>query len=237
MKKTKIIIPALGLLLLSTAASVSGTVAWFAMNNTVSATGMEVTAKTDAVFLQIKGTEDSDFGAEGENALEASLFPVAHETWSALANITDFDLNDDSTNDNWYYRYSDDSAVYNSNLTAKTYISAFTDYVAVTSYQVKLKDNSQSSAYDLYVSSITIPANKGICVVIAGTTGYKEFNASATPSFNAADIISDTVTTTAQTINVYIYFNGDDSNVFSDNLNNLTGEVEFSLTASAADHA
>ena len=37
MKKSKIIVPALGLLLLSTAASVSGTVAWFTANRTYSA--------------------------------------------------------------------------------------------------------------------------------------------------------------------------------------------------------
>ena len=47
MKKTKIIVPALGVLLLSTAASVTGTVAWFSMNNFVTATGMNVTAKAE----------------------------------------------------------------------------------------------------------------------------------------------------------------------------------------------
>lgn len=47
MKKTKIIVPALGVLLLSTAASVTGTVAWFSMNNFVTATGMEVKAKAE----------------------------------------------------------------------------------------------------------------------------------------------------------------------------------------------
>ena len=46
MKKTKIIIPSLGLLLLSTAASITGTVAWFAANASVTATGMQVKAKT-----------------------------------------------------------------------------------------------------------------------------------------------------------------------------------------------
>ena len=237
MKKTKIIIPALGMLLLSTAASVTGTVAWFAMNNTVSATGMQVTAKTDAVFLEIKGSEDANYGATGTNALNAQLFPVAHESWSALANIEDFDLNDDEANDNWFYRYSDDSGAANSNVTAKTYIGAFTDYVAKTTYSLQLKAGSQDTAYDLFVSSITIPANKGISVVIAGTTGYKEFSASATPSYAAADVISDTVTTTAQTISVYIYFNGADANVYSDNIAALTGQVSFQLTASAADHA
>ena len=53
MKKTKILVPAAGLLLLSTAASVTGTVAWFAMNTSVSATGMQVKAKSNNTFLLI----------------------------------------------------------------------------------------------------------------------------------------------------------------------------------------
>lgn len=53
MKKTKLIIPAIGMLLLSTAASITGTVAWFSMNTQVAATGMTIKAKGDQVFLQI----------------------------------------------------------------------------------------------------------------------------------------------------------------------------------------
>ncbi len=56
MKKTKVIIPALGMLLLSTAASVTGTVAWFAANASVTATGMNITASTDSEFLVISRT-------------------------------------------------------------------------------------------------------------------------------------------------------------------------------------
>lgn len=48
MKKTKIVVPALAVLLLSTAASVSGTVAWFSMNATVNVTGMTVTTKVSS---------------------------------------------------------------------------------------------------------------------------------------------------------------------------------------------
>ena len=48
MKKTKVIIPAMGLLLLSTAASVTGTVAWFSANNTVTASSMIIKAKVGA---------------------------------------------------------------------------------------------------------------------------------------------------------------------------------------------
>ena len=48
MKKTKIIIPALGMLLLSTAASVTGTVAWFSMNSDVTASTMSVKAVAES---------------------------------------------------------------------------------------------------------------------------------------------------------------------------------------------
>ena len=58
MKKTKIIVPALAVLLLSTAASVSGTVAWFSMNTSINVTGMTVTTKVSS-SLQI-ATENDD---------------------------------------------------------------------------------------------------------------------------------------------------------------------------------
>ena len=57
MKKTKIVIPALAVLLLSTAASVSGTVAWFSMNTALNVTGMTVTTKVSS-SLQIAETND-----------------------------------------------------------------------------------------------------------------------------------------------------------------------------------
>ena len=59
MKKTKIIIPALGLLLLSTAASVSGTVAWFSVNNSVQVSGMEVKTKVQSNLLIAEDTLNS----------------------------------------------------------------------------------------------------------------------------------------------------------------------------------
>ena len=82
----------------------------------------------------------------------------------------------------------------------------------------------------------TYSANKGIKVVIAGANGYKEFSASASDiTFAAADILSDTVTTSPSDVNVYIYFDGNDSNVFSDNIAQLTGEVSFTLKVFSAD--
>ena len=238
MKKTKIIIPALGLLLLSTAASVTGTVAWFAANATVSATGMQVTAKSDSVFLEISGSHDSGVYSDvGTADIDAELFPVSHEDWSDVADIEDFDLAVADTYDNWYYRYSKATDDANDNVTAKQYISSFADYVATTSFSVKLHTGSADKAYDLYVSSVTIPANKGIHVVIAGADGYVELDTTAaTIAFDASDILVDEVTQTEQDINVYIFFDGNDEYVFSDNIAALTGEVSFKLTASTNDN-
>lgn len=51
MKKSKIIIPALAMLVLSSAATVTGTVAWFTMNTTAKAEGMVVSAKTSGSLI------------------------------------------------------------------------------------------------------------------------------------------------------------------------------------------
>lgn len=85
MKKTKILIPALGLLVLSTAASVTGTVAWFSANTTASATGMQVNVQSTNTFLLIN-TGDNDTASEIQTAnvttvalsvtdQQASVFP------------------------------------------------------------------------------------------------------------------------------------------------------------------
>ena len=84
MKKTKIIIPALGILLLSTAASVTGTVAWFSANTTTTVTGMKVKTKVSSNLLIAADTlssaakkEDSEFLSDLEQDVKGYLEPVS----------------------------------------------------------------------------------------------------------------------------------------------------------------
>lgn len=51
MKKSKVLVPALAMICVSTAAAVTGTVAWFAANKTVTATGMKVKAETEGSLV------------------------------------------------------------------------------------------------------------------------------------------------------------------------------------------
>ena len=78
MKKTKVIIPALGILLLSTAASVTGTVAWFSMNTHVTANDIHVQAKAEdgIVITNEAGTAWAATAGASHNAL-ANLVPTS----------------------------------------------------------------------------------------------------------------------------------------------------------------
>lgn len=72
MKKSKILAPALAILCLSTAASVTGTVAWFAANNTVSATGMLVqTDRPSSLAISEDPTVGTDISVAFAAATEA----------------------------------------------------------------------------------------------------------------------------------------------------------------------
>ena len=83
MKKTKVIIPALGLLVLSTAASISGTVAWFSLNTKVSMSGMSVTTKVSSNLMIAASTAgttsagEAAFSSSATQAVSGILEPVS----------------------------------------------------------------------------------------------------------------------------------------------------------------
>lgn len=77
MKKTKIVVPALAVLLLSTAASVSGTVAWFSMNTSVSVTGMSVTTKVSSNLQIAQINQEANYTDSIEQEREGVIEPAS----------------------------------------------------------------------------------------------------------------------------------------------------------------
>ena len=120
MKKTKIIVPALGMLLLSTAASVTGTVAWFAVNTSVTVTGMEVRAKAEGgiVIAPYSITKSSVSAASGTTPNRTNTktdFAISVPAASAFKNTAENNLGlaelyptSTSTAATWYHATSDD---------------------------------------------------------------------------------------------------------------------------------
>ena len=229
MKKTKVIIPALGLLVLSTAASVTGTVAWFSANATVTATGMTVTAQSDSKLLVI------NYGATFDNTNESTtaasthaatnLYPVAPATTLTSGNVT--------TASSWHYGYS---AASNDPTLNGNYIvcTDLTNYVVSETFSIGLSNKSGlTSATNLKLSALTLPANTGIsCVVVCGSncwTHLSEYPQNATaPSLPEA--LAATVDTNGVQVTIHYFINGDDSHVYTNNISALTGLVSFTFS-------
>ena len=82
MKKTKIIVPALGIIAFATAASITGTIAWFTANNAVSVSGMQFKTQVGNNLLiadnQTGATfTDSVFATSLTQTRRAKLEPVS----------------------------------------------------------------------------------------------------------------------------------------------------------------
>lgn len=161
MKKTKIIIPALGMLLLSTAASVTGTVAWFSMNNFVNATQMKVTAKAEnGIVISNQAAASTTVGVWSETATAAytsalEVYPTSTADASA-----------------WYHSKSTDANQANTNQPYET-LTIATDGVSGPGY-VENGSNTQFDAGtdDAYFLKNTFYIKSSAASAITGATLY-----------------------------------------------------------------
>ena len=95
MKKTKVIIPALGILLLSTAASVTGTVAWFSSSDTVKANNMNVKARAEqGIVISNENSNDWKEAIDASYPTAVALNPTSTADFSAWYHNSSDDAND-----------------------------------------------------------------------------------------------------------------------------------------------
>ena len=236
MKKTKVIIPALGLLLLSTAASVTGTVAWFAANATVEATGMAITAKTESEFLVISKTATLtanaatvELAAPSGQVLPTNWRGTSSYSWVTGAGTA---TNNGAINGSGYTSLTITEANNFGSSNSKNYYVYDTIYVGLavgssTPANTKLlKCNASFSAAkssDLnkcLTIGLDVEANMGTSAdlderLIMGNASSATVNGSQTL------LTGDQLSTTAIAIKIYAFFNGDDSNCTTANAINL----------------
>lgn len=277
MKKTKIIIPALGLLLLSTAASVTGTVAWFAMNASVSATGMQITAKSNSVFLLI-GNENSLSTIQTANSVttaltvdaeSAKVYPSAHDTIANTAAATATDVShtfqyqevgntsnkisieeyanlpasaEGAANDksefeaearngtNWYYKVANLASASASTYDPHYLQTVDAAYIIHKTCYVCMSAGSEDGT-GLKVKSMAIASNgtatggdatiTPVKVLITSSTAAVELDSATTSS---STVLASTVTDDALiALDIFIYYNGADTDVYTNNMANLDG--------------
>ena len=226
MKKFKKLIPAFCLLLVSAVLMGTSTFAWFSMNKNVTATGMSVTAKSDSVWLQIKNADGASVDANKTQA----------NGKIATANIYPAKWNGTAAEEKWQTASSDDPASATANAAGYVDVSVgdVGDYRLLNTFTISIKENTAPEAKNLKVKTCKVTGTSvflnAVSVVVVCGDKIQTISANGKTSgtsFDVADavVLAETVTTADTTVSVYVYIDGDNTNVYTNNMTaaNVTG--------------
>ena len=228
---------AVAMLIVAAIALSGSTYAWFAANTTVTADNMQVTVTSDTTFLLIgQGHMDVADIQSGKAITTSASITTASIKPSAHRNVTigTATINDIQTDSVWYYRYSSDPANATASMTAiepltYTSASALTDgYLLVNEFALTVASGS-NAIQNLKVSecSITSTSKAAVKVVVATDEGSDEFGATVdggvTTVAGTNTLAASITSSAAEYVKVYIYWDGDDDDVYTNNIANLLG--------------
>ncbi len=256
MKKLRKLFPAFAMLLVSATVLASTTFAWFSMNNKVTATGMEVTAKANTQYLviaktaaEITRTSNPATGntlAQGEMNVSGGIendgnkvYPVSKNGGTALeVSGTTIAANAWYTaNSNTYDESGESNADKLTN--AKTVDFKANDYFRCYEFYIGLTQDSTADFNGGDVAS----ADKKLKITASAVTAV---DGSVTSAVKAAvkvgDAVEEVLISPKGTIEissfvlkidtpvkVQIYIDGTDANVKDSNATKLAGKLDFTL--------
>lgn len=248
MKKFKKVVPALCALLVSAVMLGSSTYAWFSMNTKVTATGMSVTAQSNSTYLVISktntlGTDISaaltvDNAVGGIGGTKTSVYPSA----KAEKDITGTEIKAGD----WYYAASKDrndagaigdGALGTNTLTAtKIGTTLTTDYQVTYTFYIGLSGESKAmdnatikvDAADATAGNSSAALSKGLSAEVK--IGEKNAVTLKDGTTNA-NVTGVNLSTTAITVTVMVYIDGNNANVTSaaTDLSKLALNLAFSI--------
>ena len=127
MKKTKVLIPAIGLLVLSTAASITGTVAWFSVNNRVTVSGMTAHTRVSSNLLISADNNEANYAATmADQVVGAYLQPVSSVNGVSFF-WTSHVSGNGAANSTVFTAYNEDTALVNAGAGKTNYDNEFND--------------------------------------------------------------------------------------------------------------
>lgn len=260
MKKFRKLVPAFAMLLVSATVLASTTFAWFSMNNKVTATGMEVTAKANTQYLVIAKTKAEITGgtattttlAQGDMTISGGITGDTTKVYPVSKNGgTPLTVGEETIAANaWYtansnqYNVSGGSTA--ANLTnAKPVTFGTGDYFRCYTFYIGLtKDSTADFNKDGTAGNKLHMAAKNLATIADGnvTSAVKavvEINGTQYLLGNnsTADIDSFTLEKDSPVeVKVYLYIDGTDENVKDSNATKLAGklDIEFTLVTAPA---
>ena len=261
----KQLMAAIAMVLVAAVALGSSTYAWFASNNTVTATDVSVTAQSDARFLEIT-TLGTNF--TGSTITKAALNAGSVDPTSGLYPVTPFKLTaTDKTGTvgtdlsvsgdvlTWSYTYSDTVANYakGSEQEWKTVgasgnhtlaeSAVFNDFYFRTTVEGVTGTNLKATAAD-FGSIDTDSIDEGVTVLLAGTDGYQVITSDGTITsydntgkvdpdavlVNTVSNVAVDAVSSASKVTVYVFYNGENTNVTTQKLASIAGVTVASIT-------
>ena len=250
MKMSKTILPALTMLLVSAIMLSTASFAWFAMNSSVEANGMEVSVKSDSMYLYIAAATDdtteldsedvinnggtSDEGIpldyvtdEGNKVYLTDLYPAAIETGvNTLAAL--------NTPGSWYTAsaISPDASTIDAN--SKKNLTSFGNYVVRYKYYLTLAEGSNPVS-DLRITNFNLAIANGtgtdlpVKVVIASAAGIEQLDTLDNGNGTSFNLLSTPLEENAVAcFYVFVYYDGNETSVNTNNLDKIAdAEITF----------
>lgn len=239
MKATKKIVGAACALVAAVALSAGSTFAWFAANTSVKATGMSVSAKSNATYLLISGTsacttqeQKASLTTEvtGTKIGEATTcYPVAYcSTSGTLGGKTDL-----SVESGKWYTANNDKLDGTGNVTNITEVTNYnSSYFLEYNVWLTLSTDSEDTTKSIDVTFNKITGDQALsAVVIVGSTDPIRLNTTT-----ATGTTSSTITLKASEaveVTIYLYIDGTSTNVNSNYINggnSVTGTADITFT-------
>ena len=217
MKKTKIIVPALGIIAFATAASITGTVAWFTANNAVSVTGMQFKTQVGNNLLiadnQNAEFTDSVFATSLTQTRKAKLEPVSSVDGVGFYYTTVANDNGSAKDASPFYAYSEGASLADTDADKTANDASFNSRYGVASpttgwagtvlygyvdYTFYLKASLSSAGDRIIMNECTMKYNNGALEASDKAWRIGVFAAAATAS-TSAGVTTVTPYTTAMT--------------------------------------
>ena len=252
----KKLFPAICMTLLAAALLGTSTFAWFSMNTQVTATGMQVTAKSDNTYLLISGTNSTATTIQGEGAITATLTvdDTAAKVLPCAPALNDTEVgylttagktvggeaittagvkveNDETAAavTNWYTATAAASNAADMKGGTARQLSTFTGYVIEKIVYLTVAKGA-NPAHNLTVTPTITQKGSGSDIsaakVLVTTSDGGFAILSNEKNETKVDIKgSNTALTdkTVLTVKIYIYYDGNDTNVYTNNAAKLTG--------------
>lgn len=242
MKMTRKFIPALVMLLVSAVMLTTASFAWLASSTEVTAGPMTVQANTDVVYLEIS----NDKSAEQWGNTATAGTPASGELELVTATVADKVISWKTAEG------SDPNATTAASGTYQPVNPITAEYALINTFYVRMSEKSTTVLEDLHISAVTINGgatitaktfDESLRVLVVATDdedtviGYQCWdlgnNALSTEGgFKATDVLAEEVNNDIITLSVYIYFDGEDTYAFTNNLDStLSREITVAFAA------